>query len=218
MVLGKQAGARHAQSAPRRQHSFSQVRLAAFCFGAAAVTWGFTSRGLASETCAATGDRPSWIFARGTYTNDPLTGARIAQYERKPPVEALEDERNVTSRYRFTQTFLRGTDGSQDAYYQVQAWGSGGAGLNAEWERFHDAWKEAYTSGASYLPWSGPYGAGPDYFSGGAGYGYGTGYGGPGYGPAFGGPGRGYGPGYGNGPGYGRPGAGFAPGGGFRGR
>ncbi|HVT26510.1 MAG TPA: hypothetical protein VHE81_00695, partial [Lacipirellulaceae bacterium] len=63
--------------------------------------------------CAAQDDsRPSWVFMRSTYTHDPLTGARVAQYQRLPAIEPLEDERLVTSRYHRTQTNLRGTSGS----------------------------------------------------------------------------------------------------------
>ena len=148
---------------------------------------------------------PSWIFRRGTYTHDPYTGARVAQYMRKPPVEPLDDERAVTSRYRRSRTVLRGIDGSTDTYYEVQAWGNGRGGLDAEWERFHDAWKESYLSGGYYNqnPW-GHGNGGPGYggFPGGHGPGYGHGY------PGYGFPGYGHGgPGYGHHPhhGHGRP-------------
>jgi hypothetical protein len=147
-----------------------------------------------------TGDEapPSWVFRRSTYTHDPTTGARVAQYQRIAPVEPLEDERNVTSRYRRSRTNLRGTDGSIDSYYEVQAWGNGRGGPDAEWERFHDAWKESYLQGGYY---NGPaYGGYPGP------YGYGNGFGpGYGYGPGNGFPGNGFpgGPGgwNGNGPG-----------------
>ena len=117
---------------------------------------------------------PSWIFAQSTYSHDPTNGARVAQYERKPPVEPLEDERNITSRYRRTRTNLRGADGSYDTYYQVQAWGNGRGGLDAEWERFHDAWKESILSGGYYNGSAyGPYRSG-GYGGPGGGYGYGN--------------------------------------------
>ena len=163
---------------------------------------GFASCALACEDHFATEHRWSWVFARSTYTHDPLTGARVAQYMRMPGVEDLDDPRAITSRYRRTQTVLRGRDGSNDTYYQVQAWGNGLGGIDAEWERFHEAWKESILSGGYYSSSpSGWYGAGPGYFGGGygSGYGYGPGYGGPGYGgqhyglpnyggPAYGGP------------------------------
>src|SRR5262245_35335535 len=31
--------------------------------------------------------RPSWVFAPSTYTHDPETGARVAQFARPAPVE-----------------------------------------------------------------------------------------------------------------------------------
>jgi hypothetical protein len=140
--------------------------------------------------------QPSWVFAPSTFTHDPATGARVAQYMRKPPVEPLDDQRAVTSRYRRTRTNLRGADGSYETDYQVQAWGNGRGGIDAEWERFHDAWKESYLSGGYY---NGPgYGGSPGYGGGYPGYGYG--------GPGYGFPGYGYG-----GPGYGAPGYGFPP-------
>ena len=40
-------------------------------------------------------------------------------------------------------------NGSFDTYYEVQAWGNGRGGIDAEWERFHDAWKESYLKAAS---------------------------------------------------------------------
>ena len=152
--------------------------------------------------CAVDGDvmiePPSWVFRRGTYTHDPHTGARVAQYMRTPPVEPLEDERNFTSRYRRSRTNLRGIDGSVDTYYEVQAWGNGRGGIDAEWERFHDAWKESilsggyYNQGQGYGPWG--YGGFPN-------FGYGRGFGMPGYG--FPGAPPGYGGGWHGAPPYG---------------
>jgi len=129
----------------------------------------------------------SWIFARARYTNDPETGARVAQYEGKPPVEPLPDQRAVSSGYARSRTVLRGADGSVDTYYRVQNYGNGRGGIDAEWERFHDAWRGSTIAGGNF------YGGYPPY-----GYGYG-GYPGGGY------PGGGY-------PGGGYPGGGY-PGG-----
>ena len=142
----------------------------------------------ASE-CVVEDKPPSWIFRRGTYTHDPYTGARVAQYMRTPPVEPLDDERLVTSRYRRSRTHLRGADGSVDTYYEVQQWGNGRGGLDAEWERFHDAWKESILSGGYYNQSSG---YSPWVYGGGYGAGF-PGYGFPGYG---GWPGFGFPPGY----------------------
>jgi hypothetical protein len=154
-----------------------------------------------SETSSA----PSWVFRRSTFTNDPATGARVAQYMRKPPIEPLADQREVTSVYRRTRTVNRGRDGSIDTSYQVQAWGNGRGGIDAEWQMFNDVWKEAILSGSFYNsnqsygpPQGGPWQSGP--WQGGPWQGS------PGYGP--GGPGwnQGYPPGqpgnwnHGNGP------------------
>jgi hypothetical protein len=112
---------------------------------------------------------PSWIFRRSQYTHDPATGARVAQYDRTPPVEPLPDPRLVTSGYRRTRTNLRGPDGSLDSSYTVSSYGNGRGGLDAEWERFHDAWLQSFTAGgtfnfqqAPFAPYGGyPYGAIP---------------------------------------------------------
>jgi len=150
-------------------------------------------------------DGPSWIFRHSTYSHDPETGARVAQYMRTPPVEPLEDERLITSRYRRSRTNLRGANGSVDTYYETQAWGNGRGGIDSEWERFHDAWKESYLQGGYYNQNPG-YGQGPGYGGGwnnnGPGYGYGNGY------PGYGFPGQGYGPGNG---GWGHGGNNFPP-------
>jgi hypothetical protein len=111
---------------------------------------------------------------------------------RTPPVEPLDDERMVTSRYRRSRTNLRGHDGSVDTYYEVQAWGNGRGGIDAEWERFHDAWKESFLTGGFYNQGQGqgPWGGGG--FHGGYGSGFGFGFPGSGF-PGYGFPGYGYG-------------------------
>jgi hypothetical protein len=158
---------------------------------------------------------PSWIFMPSAYTHDPQSGARVAQYMRKPPVEPLEDQRAVTSRYRRTQTNLRGTSGSYDTYYEVQSWGNGRGGIDAEWERFHDAWKDSYLQGGYYNQgpgWGGPWnGNGP--WHGGWNGGWGGGWNGGwnvGPGPGWGGGGGWNGP---PGPGWGNGGGGWGGGG-----
>lgn len=35
----------------------------------------------------------SWVFAPSRYTHNPDTGARVAQYERRAPIEPLPDRR-----------------------------------------------------------------------------------------------------------------------------
>ncbi len=149
----------------------------------------------------------SWIFARSRYSHDPETGARVAQYAMKPAIEPLPDTRQITSGYRRTRSVLRGPDGSTDTSYRVQSYGNGRGGLDAEWERFHDAWRGSTIAGGQYQSYP-PYGNG---YGGYGGHGYGSGgygsggYGG--YGPAGGGyphSGQGY-PGYGPHPGFGYP-------------
>ena len=142
-------------------------------------------------------EQPSWIFRRSSYTHDPNTGARVAQYQRLPAIEPLEDERLVTTRYHRVQTNLRGTNGSSESYYDVQSWGNGRGGIDAEWERFHNAWKESYLQGGFYNQQGSGFSSYPGQFgSGGPGYGY----------PGYGYPGNGF-PGIGNGGPWGNQGA-----------
>jgi hypothetical protein len=126
----------------------------------------------------------SWVFARGRYTHDPATGARVAQYNEIEPVEPLPDQRLVTSGYSRSRTVIRGADGSVDSSYRVTSYGNGRGGLDAEWERFHDAWRGSTVAGGAY---------------GGAGGGYGYSYGGGGPWGGSGWGGGGWGPGWGNG-------------------
>ncbi len=110
----------------------------------------------------------SWVFARSRYSHDPDTGGRVAQYAMKPPVEPLPDQRAVTSGYRRTRTVLRGVDGSTDTTYQVQSYGNGRGGLDAEWERFHDAWRGSTIGGGNFqafppFGFGGAFGAFPGY-------------------------------------------------------
>ena len=131
----------------------------------------------------------------------------------------------MTSGYSRTRTVIRGVDGSVDTHYRVTSFGNGRGGLDAEWERFHDAWRGSTVAGGSYQTYPGysPYGYGyGGYGYGGYGGGYGPGPGGPGGpGPGGGNGGLGYGNGYygapgyrsqapfyGFGPGYGQPDAG----------
>ncbi|HMO86682.1 MAG TPA: hypothetical protein PKC18_17350, partial [Lacipirellulaceae bacterium] len=92
----------------------------------------------------------SWVFRRSRYSHDPDTGARVAQYALKPPIEPLDDPRLGTSGYSRTRTVLRGVDGSVDTYYRVQSYGNGRGGMDAEWERFHDAWRGSTVAGGAY--------------------------------------------------------------------
>jgi hypothetical protein len=149
----------------------------------------------------------SWVFKRSTYTNDPETGARVGQYARIEPVEALDDQRLVTSSYRRMRSENRGRDGSMDNTYVVQAWGNGGGGIDAEWQMFNDVWKESILSGSFYNGeqaagpwgdrgnngWNGGWGDGGwnNGWNGGGWNGGGPGWGSPGWGGGWNGPGNG---------------------------
>ncbi len=108
----------------------------------------------------------SWIFHRSRYSHDPESGARVAQYSRGPAIEALPDQRDVTSGYFRSRSVLRGPNGSADTYYRVQSYGNGRGGLDAEWERFHDAWRGSTIAGGRF--YGNSYGNG---YGGGGGYG-----------------------------------------------
>lgn len=152
-----------------RFQSFS-VALLAFCTVSIATGSAFAGEAGFGTPCTTTyylPDEPSWIFRRSTFTNDPETGARVAQYMRKPPVEPLDDPRAVTSRYTRRRTNLRGIDGSFDTYYEVQSWGNGRGGLDAEWERFHDAWLDSSLQGGYYNQGSWGWGGNPGWGWGG---------------------------------------------------
>jgi hypothetical protein len=148
--------------------------------------------------------QPSWIFARSTYSHDLYTGARVAQYMRIPPVEPLDDPRIVTSRYRRVRTNQRGPDGSYDTTYDVQNLGNGRGGLDAEWQNFHDAWKESFLTGGFYNQQN------PGFGGNFPGFGFGNGFqhGGHGFPNNFPNNGFGHGgpmPGHGFPPGHGMP-------------
>lgn len=154
-------------------------------------------------------DQPpsNWIYMRSRYTHDPATGARVAQYAMKPPVEPLDDPRLVTSGYSRSRIVIRGADGTADTTYRVTNFGNGRGGLDAEWERLHDAWRGSTVSSGGFGGFGGGFGFGTPYFGGGF-----PGFGFPGFRfpPGYNwqnGP-LGLGPGYGFGPGYGAPDAG----------
>jgi hypothetical protein len=69
---------------------------------------------------AANAAADSWIFHRSTYTH--RDGVRVAQHDRLPRVEPLDDERRVTYRRHHSWTFQRGTNGSIDVTYERQEW------------------------------------------------------------------------------------------------
>jgi hypothetical protein len=79
----------------------------------------------------------------------------------------------------------------------VQSWGNGNGGIDAEWERFHDAWRQSNLIGSFFnqnsavpygygngfgQPWGSPHGFAPS-FGQGYPYGHAPQYGIPPYGP-----------------------------------
>ncbi len=165
----------------------------------------------------ARGEGNDWIFAPSRFSHSRATGNRVVQHTPLPAPAALPETADITSGYRKTRINLRGPDGTLDAYYRVQNFSAPAGGIDAQWERFDDAWRADYLQGGALTSYP-AYGFGglPSY---GGPYG-GPGYPGPGYGGPYGGPGYGYpgygGPGYGGGPIYapGFPG-GFGPGYGY---
>jgi len=103
-----------------------------------------------ANNSAAQPQAESWVFARSRYTHDPDTAGRVAQYAMKPAVEPLPDPRAVTSGYTRTRIVERGADGSANTTYRVQSYGNGRGGLDAEWERFHDAWRGSTLGGGNF--------------------------------------------------------------------
>lgn len=155
--------------------------------------------------------KSSWVFMPSRYTHDPETGARVAQYAMKPPIEPLDDPRLVTSGYTRSRVVIRGVDGSNDTSYRVTSYGNGRGGLDAEWERFHDAWRGSTVAGGNFGGVAGGVGFPGWGWGSGGGWGPGVGWGPglrfpPGYnfqsGPL------GQGASYGFGPGYNAPDAG----------
>lgn len=182
-------------------------------FAAALVAVVFLTKARAACDCAAPGvpiayaaplpppQGDSWVFARARYTHDPASNVRVAQYEQIAPVEPLPDQRAVSSGYARSRTVLRGADGSVDTYYRVQNYGNGRGGMDAEWERFHDAWRGSTIAGGNFAVGFPGYGFGGFPGGGFPGGGFpGGGFPGGGY-PGGGYPGGGYGyPGYGHQP------------------
>jgi hypothetical protein len=158
---------------------------------------------------AFTADAADWIFAPSTYSHDPESGQRIAQYAPIPPVYTAPRSGYVESGYRHFRSSIRGAYGSADHLHLVEEWGRP--------VRPYGEWQYPYRPGSvPYSLWGPPYAGmynnwwgypwwGP--FRGGAGPGgSGGGPGGPGGGP--GSPGGGF-PGWPGGPG----GPGGGPGG-----
>jgi hypothetical protein len=95
----------------------------------------------------------SWLFRPSTYSHDPLSGYRVAQYRPEKPAEPLYDDTYLQSGYRHVRAGLRGADGSHDYLHVVQTWGAG------ELIRPYGEWLYPYRAGATpYGPWGNPQG------------------------------------------------------------
>lgn len=124
-----------------------------------------------AEACGCA-ETDSWIFRPSRYTHDPDTGFRVAQYDRLPAIEPLDDPRLVTSGYSRQRAVLQGPDGSVSTSYRVQSYGSGNGAFDAQAERWHDAARGAFGAGIGFIPppfygagggwgpWPGPWGPG----------------------------------------------------------
>lgn len=142
---------------------FWRLIFAAMLLAVALITRAKASPCACATDCACVVRQPptSWIFQPGRYTHDPASGNRVAQYMRGPAIEPLDDPRDVTSGYARSRMVLRGPDGSIDTYYRVRNYGNGFGGLDAEWERAHDAYRGAPLFGGfgaafpGYAPWWG---------------------------------------------------------------
>lgn len=141
-------------------------------------------------SCTGLASAGDWITAPSTYTHDPNSGERVAQYSPIGPFYTYPQASFTRGGYRNTRSSLQvGT--SADHYHTTEQWGAP-VQPYGEWQ-------------FPFRPYSVPYGAwGPQPFGGfpfgGFPQGVGLGYGGGGYG------GGGY-------PGTGFPGGGFPRGG-----
>lgn len=124
-----------------------------------------------------------WIFKRGRFSHNPVTGVRVSQFAPLPPVPASYSGNYQQSGYRHTNSTLR-LGGSVDRTHVVETWGNGGQAFASAW-----LWHPYdYRFGPQRGMWGGRHdrdrrpGGRPDRFDYGyGGYPYG-GYGGYGYG------------------------------------
>ncbi|MFZ5831295.1 MAG: hypothetical protein ACOY3P_14485 [Planctomycetota bacterium] len=89
-----------------------------------------------------------WIFRPSTFSHDPQSCLRVAQYAAPPTPYRRVDPTYVESGYRHNRSALRGADGSYDYQHTVQTWGLG------ELIRPYGEWQFPYRAGATpYGPW-----------------------------------------------------------------
>lgn len=94
----------------------------------------------------------SWIFRPSTYTHDPATGDRVAQFAQEKPALVREDPTYEQSAYRHTRSGIRIGD-TFDYLHIVETWGRG------EDIRPYGEWLFPFRAGATpYGPWGNPQG------------------------------------------------------------
>ena len=93
-----------------------------------------------------------WIFRRSSYTHDPASGRRVAQYAPPKPAYLRSDPTYQQSAYIHNRSTLR-AGGSADRFHIVETWGAGEA------IRPYGEWQRPFREGATpYGPWGNPSG------------------------------------------------------------
>lgn len=94
----------------------------------------------------------SWIFLRSSFTHDPATGDRVAQFAPEKTPYARTDATYLQSAYRHQRSSIR-AGSSADHTHIVQTWGAG------DRIRPYGEWQRPYREGATpYGPWGNPSG------------------------------------------------------------
>jgi len=94
----------------------------------------------------------SWIFRRSSFTHDPVTGNRVAQYAPKKTPYVQDDGTYQQSAYRHHRSTIR-AGGSADRLHIVETWGEGKP------VRPYGEWERPFREGATpYGPWGNPSG------------------------------------------------------------
>ncbi|MFH1921599.1 MAG: hypothetical protein ABIP48_17175 [Planctomycetota bacterium] len=94
----------------------------------------------------------SWIFQPSSFTHDPATGKRVAQFAPKKTPYVRGDASFRQSAYRHHRSTIRVGD-SADRMHIVETWGEGEA------IRPYGEWQRPYREGATpYGPWGNPQG------------------------------------------------------------
>ena len=94
----------------------------------------------------------SWVFRRSSYTHDPASGERVAQYAPKETRYVRTDPTYQQSVYLHNRSTLH-VGQSADRMHMVESWGKG------ESIRPYGEWEYPYRAGATpYGPWGNPRG------------------------------------------------------------